>query len=427
MVQSGVIIGVLLIVLLLALGVPIFVSFGIGVISMVQITGVLPVQIISLTLFESLNTFALIAVPLFILTGDSIVESGFSRDLLNFVESLVGGLKSGVGTAAISGCGLFATISGSNAADAAALGRIMIDRLENLGYPRAYGASMIASGASTGILIPPSISYILVGTVLGISSATLFQAAFVPGVLIIGGLLIVNLVINHYYNYESSKGTKFSLSHTLKMTWNAKFGLLIPFIILGGIYAGVTTPTEAAVIAVIATIIFGIPVGDLKITDFPKMFERSTLINGYVAPILAVATLLSRILATENIPSQIVESITSISTNFYVVIVLIMGILLIAGAIMETTPNIVVLAPLLLPVGEEIGMDPIHFTVFFITCLGIGFVTPPIGLNLYVLSGVSGESVTKIARAGFAFLISMIIVALMIGWIPQISLIGVPN
>jgi tripartite ATP-independent transporter DctM subunit len=413
---------VLLIVVLLLLGIPVFVAFGLGTLLMAETTNALPMQIFSVTLFESLNTFALIAVPLFILTGDIVVESGFSKRLLDFVESLVGGLRTGLGTATIGGCGLFATISGSNAADAAALGRIMINRLDDIGYPRSYAASMIASGASTGILIPPSISYILVGIVLGISSATLFKAAFVPGVLIIVGLAVVNVALNWSHGYETNRGRAFSIRGVLTEAWDAKFGLMIPFIILGGIYAGVFTPTEAAAVAVIATVLLGIPAGELELADFPGMFERSTLVNGYVAPILAVATVLSRILTIEGIPQQIVTQVTSISSNFYVITLIIMGILLVAGAVMETTPNIVILAPLLLPVGQEIGMDPIHFTVYFITCLGIGFITPPIGLNLYVLSGVSGEPVTKIARAGALFLVSMILVALLIGWIPAITM-----
>jgi len=298
----------------------------------------------------------------------------------------------------------------------------MIDKLDELGYPRDYAASMIASGASTGILIPPSISYILVGIVLGISSAALFAAAFLPGVLIIVGLVIINVILNWYFDYEQKEATGFSVRRALSAGWEAKFGLMIPFIILGGIYMGVFTPTEAAAVAVAVTIVLGMPAGELELSDFPKMFERSTLVNGYVAPILAVATVLSQILAIEGIPQLLVSQITSVSTNFYVVTLIIMAILLIAGAVMETTPNIVILAPLLLPIGQEIGMDPIHFTVYFITCLGIGFITPPIGLNLYVLSGVSGESVTDIARAGLVFLASMIVVALLIAWIPEITM-----
>ena len=408
-------------VILIALGIEIFVALGLGSALLLQMTEVLPMNLIGLTLFDGLNAFALIAVPLFILTGDAIVETGLSDKLLDFTQAVFGGFQTGMGTATLVGCGLFAAISGSNASDAAALGRITLDRLSEQGYTRSYSSALVASGASTGILIPPSISYIIAGLVFGISASELFKAALIPGIAILAGMIGINLVVNHFRKFES-KDRHPTGHQVVSHIWEAKYGLLIPFIILGGIYSGIFTPTEAAAVAVLTTMIIGGVIGTIGLADLPVMLERSALVNGVISPIIAVALLFSQALSALGIPAALVDVLLGTTSNFYLLTLIMLAMLFVAGAVMETTPNILVLGPLLLPVADRIGMDPVHFTVFFISALAVGFITPPIGLNLYVMAGVSDEPITRIARDAVPFMIAMLIIILLIAWVPSLSL-----
>ncbi|MEQ1611373.1 MAG: TRAP transporter large permease subunit, partial [Hyphomicrobiaceae bacterium] len=235
-------------VVLVMIGIPFWVSLGLATALLLWSTGVMPMQLIGEALFEGVDSFALIAIPLFVLTGDVMVRSGLAQRLLTFAEASFGSFRSGFGTATVMGCGLFACISGSDAADAAAIGRITMDKLQEKGYPKPYACALVAAGACTGILIPPSIAYIIIGLVLGISSSTLFQAAFVPGVMILAAVMITNAIVNRIRGYELTTG-KFSLTHWFASLNEAKWALLIPCIILGGIYSGVFTPTESAAVA----------------------------------------------------------------------------------------------------------------------------------------------------------------------------------
>ena len=264
----------ILALILFALAVPIWVALGFAAIGLLVMTEVLPLTLFGEALFSGIDTFALIAIPLFILTGDVLVRSGLSGKLLDVAEATMGSLRSGIGTSTVLGCGFFACISGSDAAGAAAVGRITYSRLVEAGYPRPYACALIASGACTGILIPPSIAYIIMGLVLGISASTLFLAAAVPGVMIMVSIMLTNVVINRARGYERSD-IRFYFRTWLRAVWDGRFALMIPFIILGGIYTGVFTPTEAAAVAVVTTMAIGLLQGTLKLEDFPKMLESS--------------------------------------------------------------------------------------------------------------------------------------------------------
>lgn len=412
----------LLIVVLLVLGVPVLFSIGIGVIALLQLTGTFELTFFGDNLYSGLDQFALIAIPLFILTGDAVVESGTSEKLVSFADKVVGGFKSGVGSATVLGCGLFASISGSNAADAAAIGRISHGSLKDYGYPGDYAAALIASGATTGILIPPSIAYIIIAVTIGISASELFLAAIIPGILILLGILLTNIYMNHRNDYEH--GHEFaSPSEMLTAAWHAREGLLIPIIILGGIYSGIFTPTESAAVAVAVTIAIGAFRRRITLGDYQTLFERSAIVNGTISPIIAVALALSQSLNAVGLPDLIVALFADSTGSFYVAVLLMFVVLIIAGAVMETTPNILLLAPLLFPVAHEIGMSPVHFAVFLISALGVGFITPPFGMNLYVMSSVTDESVLPIARKVIPFLVMLMALVLLIGFVPGISTI----
>ncbi|MDQ6621042.1 MAG: TRAP transporter large permease [Pseudomonadota bacterium] len=412
----------LLIVVLLLLAVPFWVAVGLGTIVLLLKTSALPLSLLGEALFQGADSFALIAIPLFVLTGDVMVRSGLAYKLLDLAEATTGSLRTGFGTATVLGCGFFACISGSDAADAAAIGRITMDRLVERGYPKSYACALVASGACTGILIPPSISYIIIGLVLGISSTTLFLAALIPGVMVLVGVIVTNLLINHLHRYENSRQA-FSWHSWFRALEQAKFALLVPFIILGGIYSGIFTPTESAAVAVAVALVIGLVQRTLSVRDFPAMLETSARINGVILPIIAVAVLFSQALTVLGVPQDLVAALTSITENRAVLVLLMLVIFTIAGMFMETTPNIVILAPLLAPVAQKIGMDPIHFCVFMITSLGLGFITPPMGLNLFVMSGLTGVSITAIARRAVPFVIAMVVISIVVGFVPQLSLL----
>jgi len=409
------------ILVMIAFAVPVWVSLGLGTVAILYFTEVLPTTLMGEALFDGIDAFALIAIPLFILTGDVLARTGLANKLLDVAEATVGGFKTGFGTATVLGCGFFACISGSDAAGAAAVGRMTIDRLVEQGYPRPYACALVAGGACTGILIPPSIAYIIIGLILGISASTLFLAAMIPGLMVMLAIMLTNVIINRIYKYErSDRG--FSFKRWLRALYDGRFALMVPFIILGGIYTGIFTPTEAAAVAVVSTIIIGLIQGTLKVSDFPKMLESSARVNGVILPIIAVSLPLAQTLAALDIPQGFVQYMTSLSDDPTVLILMMIAILVISGCIMETTPNIVILSPLLLPLAQEIGMSEIHFCIMMVTALGAGFITPPFGLNLFVVSSLTGTPILPIAMRAIPYVLALLSVVLLIAFIPQLSL-----
>ncbi|MEO8441904.1 MAG: TRAP transporter large permease [Betaproteobacteria bacterium] len=412
---------IVLMLVLFALSVPFWVVLGVGTVALLLTTDSLPLSLLGEALFDNVDSFALIAIPLFVLTGDVMVRSKLAYKLLDFAEATTGSLRSGLGTSTVMGCGFFACISGSDAADAAAIGRITMKRLVERGYPLPYACALVASGACTGILIPPSIAYIILGLVLGISSSTLFLAAFIPGLLVLVSVMLTNVVLNRINGYENSK-QRFSWRAWLSALNEAKYAIAVPLIILGGIYTGVFTPTESAAVAVAVALIVGLCQRTITLKDFPAMLATSARVNGVILPIIAVALLFAQALTVLDIPQQFIGALTALTTDRTLLILIMLLIFIIAGMFMETTPNIVILAPLLYPVAQQIGMDQIHFCIFMVTSLGLGFITPPMGLNLFVVASLTGQPIMTIARYAFPFVVVMVLVSALIGFVPQVSL-----
>ena len=414
---------VLLFVGLIALAIPIWAAIGVTAITMLILSGDLPLSLVGESLFDGIDAFALTAVPLFILTGDVLVRAGLSRKFLDVAEALTCWARGGFGSATVLVCGMFSAISGSDAAGAAAVGRMTIDRLVEAGYTRPYACALVAAGACTGILIPPSIAYIIIGLVLGISASTLFLAAVIPGVAILIAILITNIIMNRIHAYEGGGLITFSewlinLKNAVLRGW---YAFIVPGIIFYGIFSGRLTPTEAGATAVIVTVIIGFILGTLKLSDFPVMLASSAKVNGVILPIIAFSLPLAQALAIMGVPQGFVAAITALTENYYLLILMMIGILILAGCVMETTPNIVILAPILKPLADNIGMNEIQFCVMMITALGVGFITPPLGLNLFVVSGITGEPILKIASRAVPFVLLMLLVVLMIAFVPAIS------
>ncbi|MEP2031265.1 MAG: TRAP transporter large permease [Paracoccaceae bacterium] len=420
---------VIIFVIFCALAIPVWASIGAAAIAMLLLSGSLPLSLVGESLFDGIDAFALTAVPLFILTGDVLVRTGLSRKFLNVAEALTCWTKGGFGSATVLVCGMFSAISGSDAAGAAAVGRMTIDRLVESGYPRPYACALVAAGACTGVLIPPSIAYIIIGLVLGISASTLFIAALIPGIAILVSILVTNLVMNRIYSYEG--GEPMTLGEWASNLWknisSGWYAFLVPGIIFYGIFSGRLTPTEAGATAVIVTIILGFILRTLKFSDFPAMLISSAKVNGVILPIIAFSLPLAQALAIMGVPQGFVASVSALTEDPMVLTLLMIGILIAAGCVMETTPNIVILAPILKPLADSIGMHEIQFCIMMITALGVGFITPPLGLNLFVVSGITGESVLRIASRVGPYVLCMLIVTLLIAYVPAISLTMLPD
>ncbi len=420
---------VLLFVGLIAMAVPVWAAIGTAAITMLVMSGDMPLSAVGESLFTGIDAFALTAVPLFILTGDVLVRTGLSRKFLDVAEALTQFAKGGFGSATVLVCGMFAAISGSDAAGAAAVGRMTIDRLVESGYPRPYACALVAAGACTGILIPPSIAYIIIGLVLGISASTLFLAALIPGLCILVSILVTNIVVNRIHGYEGGGNVSMAeyfanLGRSLKSGW---YAFIVPGIIFYGIFSGRLTPTEAGATAVVVTILMGLGMRTLKLADFPAMLISSAKVNGVILPIIAFSAPLAEALAIMGVPQGFVSSVTSLTEDPYMLIFLMICILIAAGCVMETTPNIVILAPILKPLADNIGMNEIQFCIMMITALGVGFITPPLGLNLFVVSGITGESILKIAARAVPFVFFMLLVTLLIAYFPVISTSLLPD
>ena len=420
---------VLIFIGLIALAVPVWAAIGSAAIIMLVMSGDLPLSLVGESLFTGIDAFALTAVPLFILTGDVLVRTGLSRKFLDVAEALTCFAKGGFGSATVLVCGMFAAISGSDAAGAAAVGRMTIDRLVESGYPRPYACALVAAGACTGILIPPSIAYIIIGLVLGISASTLFMAALIPGLAILVSILVTNIIVNRIYDYEGGGRLSFgewlgNLGRSLASGW---YAFIVPGIIFYGIFSGRLTPTEAGATAVVVTILMGFILRTLSLADFPAMLVSSAKVNGVILPIIAFSAPLAEALAIMGVPQGFVTAVTGLTDEPWLLILLMIGILVAAGCVMETTPNIVILAPILKPLADNIGMNEIQFCIMMITALGVGFITPPLGLNLFVVSGITGESILRIAWRAVPFVLGMFVVVLLMAYVPAVSTTLLPD
>ncbi|SEN29716.1 C4-dicarboxylate transporter, DctM subunit [Mesobacillus persicus] len=408
--------------LLLFLSVPIGIALGLATLVTIVFSGSLPLEFLAKELVTSVDSFPLMAVPFFILAGEIMGKGGISERLFSVANAIVGNKTGGFAIATIVTCMFFAAISGSGPATVAAIGGIMIPAMVRQGYDKKFAAAVVAAAGSIGVIIPPSIPMVMYGVTGNVSIGDLFISGIVPGILV--GLAMI-LWAWYYSKKMGYKGLdeKTSFKKIWTATWEAKWAILIPVIILGGIYGGIFTPTEAAVVAVVyglfaATVLYR----ELKIKDLPKVIYDSALTTATVLIIVGAANAFGRLLTIEQIPNQIAGWLMSISTNPTVIILLITVLLLIVGMFMDTLAAIIILTPILLPIVVQIGVDPVHFGILMVVNLAIGFFTPPVGVNLFVASGISGVPMEKLSRAVIPFLIAMLITLLFITFIPWITL-----
>jgi C4-dicarboxylate transporter DctM subunit len=411
---------------MLALGVEIMVCLGLGAALLTFSQNQYSISNIGIAAFGSINSFPLLAMPLYILTGDLIAHSGIAQRLINFSRTIIGWLYGGLGVTLLVASGFFAAISGSNSATVAAMGRMMLDEMRKDGYPDEESAAIAACGGTVGIIIPPSIVFVIYGVAAGVSVGDLFLGGVIPGIMMVISMVIVTAITCRRRKIGST--FPFSWRAMLREGWRANLAFGATAIILGGIYGGIFTPTEAAAIAVAYCLAVGLFVTrEMKLRDVPKITNRSSDIAGLVAPIIAMAIALSQVLGVLGVPKLAVDAMLGLSTDRNVLIFIILVILYIAGALMETTPNVLLLTPLLVPVANALGIDPVHFGVTVVVALAIGFITPPVGLNLFVASSITGVSVHRIAYRSIPMLIGLTVICFLVAYVPWFSLALIPS
>ncbi|QNB48443.1 TRAP transporter large permease subunit [Thermanaerosceptrum fracticalcis] len=414
------ILGIALVVTML-LGVPIAIAIGVSTMAALMAGGI-PTTFLAQGAFTSVDNFPLMAVPFFILAGTLMETGGLSQRIVNVASRLMGNVTGGLAIVTVMACMFFAAISGSGPATVAAIGGIIIPSMIKRGYGRDYAGAVASSGGSLGILIPPSIPMIVYGIVGNVSISSMFIAGIIPGILVGLALMLVSYIIARKRGYTGS-GEKFSLAELGKAVWEAKWALFAPILILGGIYGGIFTPTESAVVAVVYGMIVGLFIyKELTWKDLPKCFINAALTVGAVMIILGTSTAFGRLITMYQVPQAVASLIGGISQNKYVVLMLVNFLFLITGTFMETLSQVIIFTPLLLPVVTSLGVDPIHFGILLVMGAEIGFLTPPLGVNLFVATGIAKVSLEEVSKAVIPFIIALFAVIVLITFVPQIAL-----
>jgi C4-dicarboxylate transporter DctM subunit len=374
-------------------------------------------------LFNALNTFPLMAIPFFVLAANIMSRGGISRRLTDFGQALVGQFRGGMAMTAVLACMFFAAVSGSSPATVVAVGTLMIPAMIAGGYSKKFSTGLIATSGSLGILIPPSIPLIVYGIATESNIGDLFLAGILPGVMAGLMLLLLAVVISRRHNYGQQGDVRMSTSQKWLAFRDAILSLLLPVIVLGGIYGGIFTPTEAAAAAVLYSAVVSLLIyRELRFADLWGVVMGSAKTSAMVMFIIANGILFTFVLASERIPAQITEGMLALGLSKWEFLLLVNLLLLVVGMFMETSSALLILAPILLPIGMDLGVNPIHLGIIMVMNLEIGMVTPPLGLNLFVASGLSGMSVLQIAHAALPSAVVLIVALFIVTYVPTISL-----
>lgn len=404
--------------LLFALGSPLIVIMGLWVVGM-QLIYDFPLANVGSSMFEGLNSFALLAAPLFILTGDLISAGGIARRMSNFALAILGWLRGGLGMASIAASGMFAAISGSNSATTATIGSITYPAMVENRYEKHFSAATAAAGGTVGIIIPPSILFIVYGYLISLPISELFLAGVIPGILMVIAMMVACHIVSRRRNYGEI--SPFTMQAAITTLPGASIGVIAVIIVLYGIYSGLFSPTEASAVTAVYCLAAGLFLTrETKWRKLPNVLFRSSIIVGIIMPLVAVSIMMQEIFAVVG-AKAFIEGILLNLGGYYTVLFAMMGMVLVAGTLLESVPNTIILAPILAPIAASIGVDPFHFAVIFLIGDAIGFITPPYGLNLYVASGITGLAYFQIVRRVVAYLVSLLIVWVVVALVPEIS------
>lgn len=410
---------------LMLIGVPVAVSLGASTVLTMLLFTDLDVAAMPQLIFDGINKFALMAIPMFILAGNLLSKGGSARRIIDFAKSMVGHLPGGLPMSAIFACVIFAAVSGSSPATVVAIGSIMFAAIKEAGYPKEYAVGGITTAGSLGILIPPSVVMIVYGVTAEVSIARLFMAGVVPG-LMLGGMMIAQ-------TYFGAKRLGFKAttpepwSERVKKFGKAFWALLIVVVVIGGIYGGIFTPTEAAAASAIYALIISLFVyKDIKFKDLWDICLESAITTAMIFFIIANAVVFAYLLTSENIPQTIADSILAANIGKIGFLIIVNILLFIMGQFMEPSSVVMIMVPLLLPIATALGVDPVHFGILLIVNMEIGMITPPVGLNLFVASGLTGMNLKDVIVSCLPWTLTLFIGLILVTYIPEISL-WLPN
>ena len=396
----------------------------IGIASLMTVLGAntLPVDYLASVAFTSIDSFPIMAIPFFIAAGIFMGAGGLSHRLLALADEVVGGLSGGIALASIATCMFFAAISGSGPATVAAIGTLTIPAMTERGYDKMFAAAVVASAGAIGVMIPPSNPFVVYGVAGQASVGKLFLAGITPGILTGLVLMLVAYCIAKKNGWRGAPRQR-NLKTLGKAVWVAKGALLVPVIVLGGIYGGIMTPTEAAAVSAFYGLLVGLFVyRELTWRSLWSCCLESARTSAIIIMLMAMATIFGNVMTLEQVPERIASAILSFTENKIAILLLINLLLLWVGTFMEALAAIVILTPILLPLVLKVGVDPIHFGVIMVVNLAIGFVTPPVGVNLFVASGITKVKIEQVSRAAVPFLIAMLVVLGFVTFVPEISL-----
>jgi C4-dicarboxylate transporter DctM subunit len=406
---------------LMLTGMPVSISLGLTVLTFFFTMTQVPIESVALKLFTGLDNFGIMAIPFFILTGQFLTRGGVARRMIDFATSLVGHWPGGLGLAGILACALFAAISGSSVATVVAIGSILMPAMVEHGFPKRFGAGVIATSGSLGLLVPPSLILILFGVSTNSSIGALFMAGIVPAMILAAMLGVVTWFIAWRNDYP--RMPRASWGQRLKAFREAVWGLLLTVVVLVGIYRGLFTPTEAAAVsAVYAFFITVFVYGELKLRDVPKVLLNAANLSAMLLYIITNAVLFSFLMTSEQIPQAMAAWIIQMKFGVVAFLLVVNIVLLLAGNVMEPSSILLIMAPILFPLAVNLGINPIHFGILMAVNMEVGLCHPPVGLNLYVASGIAKMGISEITIAVLPWLCVMLIFLVMVTYIPEISL-----
>lgn len=422
--MNGMIIFALLAVLMLT-GMPISISLGLTVLTFLFTMTDVPIESVALKLFTGIEKFEIMAIPFFILAGNFLTHGGVARRMINFASSMVGHWHGGLALAGVVACALFAAVSGSSPATVVAIGSILLPAMVKQGYPKAFGVGVIGTSGGLGILIPPSIVMVIYAVSTNSSIGKLFIAGIVPGLLLAAVLLGVTWAVAKKRNYP--RMAKASWGQRLAALRESIWGLLLIVVVIGGIYSGIFTATEAAAMSAVYAFIVALFIyKDLTWKQVPKVLLDSANMSAMLLYIITNAVLFSFLLTSENIPQNLADWINHMGLSPWMFLLVVNLLLLLAGNFMEPSSVLLITAPILFPVAMALGIDPIHLGIIMTVNMEIGMITPPVGLNLYVASGIAKMGLTDVTKACAPWILVMIGYLMLITYVPAISL-WLPN
>ena len=402
-------------------GMPISISLGLTVLTFLFTMTQVPIESVALKLFTGIEKFEIMAIPFFILAGNFLTHGGVARRMINFATSMVGHWHGGLGLGGVVACALFAAVSGSSPATVVAIGAIILPAMVKQGFPNKFGAGVITTSGALGILIPPSIVMVMYSVSTNTSVGALFMAGVIPGLMLAAFLGFVTW----------NRARKFGYPRMKKATWKERllalkesaWGLFLIVVVMGGIYSGIFTPTEAAAMSAVYAFIVAVFIyKDLRLSDVPKVLLNSANMSAMLLYIITNAVLFSFLMTHENIPQAMADFM--MGTGIGVIGFLIMAniLMLIMGNFMEPSSIVLILAPILFPIAMTLGIDPVHFGIIMVVNMEVGMCHPPVGLNLYVASGITKMGITELTIAVWPWLLSMLVFLVLVTYVPAISL-----